>query len=64
MPSEKLDHLPEIPLSVQKQIEADWGNAIREQWRAVDDLKELSVKSAVDRNRIRTKYKTFVKSQL
>ena len=27
-------------------------------------LKELGVSSAVDRNRIRTKYKTFVKSQL
>ena len=36
MPSEKLD---QIPLSVQKQIEADGGNAMREQWKeAADDL--------------------------
>ena len=27
-------------------------------------LKELGVKSALDRNRIKTKYKTFAKSQL
>ena len=27
-------------------------------------LKELGVKSALDRTRIRTKYKTFVKNQL
>ena len=34
-----MDLLPEIPLSVQKQIEADGGNAMREPWReAVDDL--------------------------
>ena len=60
-----LDFLAQQKLDKYSAIFREWdinGDLLLE----VDDsvLKELGVKSALDRNRIKTKYKTFVKSQL